>query len=318
MTDPTISTQAGPVGGVTIEVEPEGPDTPVTKKERTGSLWSDAWHELRRNPVFIIASLMVLAIVSMALFPQLWTNQSPDDPGFANVINARQRPSEQHIFGTSVQGGDLYTLLIYGARSSLIVGTVGAVGSLIIGGLFGTLAGYFGGWVDVIISRFTDVVMGLPFILGAIVLLSVFRDRSVWIVAFVLMALGWTTLTRIMRGSVLQAKHMDFVEAARALGARDRLIIWRHIIPNSVAPVLVYFTIIIGVFIGLEATLTFLGIGLQPPDPSWGIQISEGDTDALNGYPHLLIFPCSILIVTVLSFILLGDALRDALDPKTR
>jgi oligopeptide transport system permease protein len=291
---------------------------PEVRKDRPRSLWSDAWHQLRRNPVFIIAALVVLAVVSMALFPSLWTSQDPSTAGFNDLTQARQRPGGGHIFGTSLQGGDLYTLLIYGARPSLIVGTLGAVGCLLIGGTFGTLAGYFGGWTDIMISRFTDIILGLPFILGAIVMLSLFRSRSVWVVAFVIMALGWTTLTRIMRGAVIQAKAMDYVEAARAVGAKNSWIIVRHILPNAVAPVIVYFTIIIGVFVGLEATLTFLGIGLQPPTPSWGIQISEADQDALNGYPHLLIFPCGILVMTVLSFILLGDALRDALDPKTR
>lgn len=299
---------------------------PSPQSDRSRSLWSDAWHQLRRNPVFIFSALVVLVVVSMAAFPGVWTGGgwSPfSDPvwreqGFFDLTQARQAPGGGHLMGTSTQGGDLYTLLVYGARPSLTVAIAGAVGTLLIGATLGALAGYFGGWTDTIISRFTDVVLGLPFILGAIVLLSVFRSRSVLVLSFVIMVLAWTTLTRIMRGAVLQARAMDYVEAARALGAKHSWILLRHILPNSVAPVIVYFTIIVGVFVGLEATLTFLGVGLQAGEPSWGIQIDQGRLPALNGEPHLLVFPCAFLVITVLSFVLLGDALRDALDPKTR
>lgn len=315
MTESTVS--HSPMSASPEIAQAEGGE-PGGGKERTASLWADAWRELRRNPIFIISAIVVLAIVSMAAFPQLWTNQSPDDAGFFSLTDARQPPSEQHLFGTSIQGGDLYTMLIYGARPSIVIGVVGALGIGLLGVLFGTIAGYYGGVIDTVISRAVDIVLGLPFLLGAIVLLSIFRTRNVAIIALVLILLGWTTMTRVMRGSVLQTKTADFVEAARALGARDRLIIWRHILPNALAPAIVLITINVGVLVGVEATLTFLGIGLQPPTQSWGIEIAAGQVPALNGYPHLLIFPCAILIVTVLSFILLGDALRDALDPKTR
>jgi peptide/nickel transport system permease protein/oligopeptide transport system permease protein len=312
MTDSTLSQSPA-----SVEIAGMGTG-PGEQKERSGSLWSDALRDLRRKPVFIVSTLIVLVVLSMAAFPGLWTDSHWEDPGFAPLGDAKLPPSGEHIFGTSLQGGDLYTLLVYGARPSIVIGVVGATGITLIGILLGTVAGYFGGLTDTLISRFTDIVMGLPFILGAIVLLSTLRSRSPLVIAFVLIAFGWTTITRVMRGSVLQTKNMDFIEAARALGARNRVIVLRHILPNAIAPVLVLSTILVGVLIGAEATLTFLGIGLQPPSPSWGIQIQQGTVDALNGSPHLLIFPCAILVITVLSFVLLGDALRDALDPKIR
>jgi ABC-type dipeptide/oligopeptide/nickel transport system permease subunit len=168
-----------------------------------------------------------------------------------------------------------------------------------------------------VISRFTDIVFGLPFILGAIVVLSVIGDHSLWWVTLVLVLLGWTTMTRLSRSSVLSVRDSDYVNAARALGASDLRILLRHVLPNAIAPVIVYATIYIGIIIAAEAALSFLGVGLQLPAISWGLMISEAQTRVLTA-PHLLLFPGAFLSLTVLSFILMGDALRDALDPKLR
>jgi len=160
--------------------------------------------------------------------------------------------------------------------------------------------------------------LGLPFLLGALVFLALLGRQNIWTVGAVLVVLSWPPITRIMRGSVISVKSQDYVEAARALGASSPAIIRRHILPNSLAPVIVLATLYLGGFVSAEATLTFLGVGLQAPTISWGITIAEGQELAIGGYPYLLVFPCTALIITVLSFILLGDALRDALDPRGR
>lgn len=318
MSDPsTIGSMPSPSSTDTLIPDRELIPEPQ-QRERKSSLWADAWRDLRRNPVFIVSLILVLLVVSMAAFPWLWTSKDPDARGFFDVTTANQGPADGHPFGISVQGGDLYTMVIHGARPSIVIAVLVTLGVTVIGMLLGTLAGYYAGWLDSILSRITDIVLGLPGILGAMIFLSVFGERTIWTVIFVLVILGWAQMTRIMRGSVIQAKSWDFVEAARAIGARDRLIILRHIVPNSITPVIVMSTIYVGVFVSAEATLTFLGIGLPPGSVSWGQQIAEAQVVAMNGHPHLLIFPCAFLIVTVLSFILLGDTLRDALDPKTR
>lgn len=287
----------------------------TTHLDRPSSLWGDAWRNLRRNPVFVVSSLVVLLLVSMALFPQLWTSA---DPQYCDITFAREKPSADHIFGYSVLGCDYYAQTIYGARPSITVAVVATTGVVLIGGLTGVFSGYYGGWLDSLLSRFTEVFLSIPFLLGGIVFLSLLQTRQVWTVAAALMALGWPPIMRIMRSSVIATRHMDYVQASRAVGAKNRRIIFRHILPNAVAPVIVYATIALGSFVAVEATLSYLGIGLVPPAVSWGIMINQGQAFVASGYPHLLLFPATFLAVTVLSFILLGDALRDALDPKLR
>ncbi len=293
-------------------------EEPRGKKERNASLWADAWRELYHNPIFIVSSLLVLAVVSMAAFPGLWTSQDPSARGACELINNKAAPSSEHIFGTTVQGCDMYATVIYGARPSIIIAVVVTAATVFIGVALGVIAGYYGGWVDTVVSRITDVVLGLPFLLGALVILALLRGQNIWTVALVLIVLGWPQVTRIMRGQVIAAKGQDYVEAARALGASNSSIILRHILPNSIAPVIVLATLYLGGFVSAEATLTFLGVGLQLPSISWGITIAQGQLLAVGGFPHLLIFPAGAVILTVLSFILLGDALRDALDPRGR
>ena len=213
----------------------------------------------------------------------------------------------------------MYAHVIYGARPSIVIGVLVTAAVAIIGSALGIVAGYYGGWVDTVLSRITDVFLGLPFLFGALVFLALLSNQGIWTVSLVLIALSWTSITRIMRGSVISVKSQDYIEAARALGASNGSIIVRHILPNSIAPVIVLATLYVGVFISVEATLTFLGVGLQIPEISWGILINEGQLIAVNQeVPHLLVFPCAALIIAVMSFILLGDALRDALDPRGR
>jgi len=284
--------------------------------ERTASLWADARRQLIRNPLFVVSSLFILLVTSMAVVPFLWTSKNPLACTVSGGLS-RNPPSAEHWFGTSILGCDYYAQAIYGARNSMLISVIAAVGVVLLGGLVGLLAGYFGGAVDSVLSRVVDIFLGLPFLLGAIVFLVILDRREWWSLAAVLIALAWTVIARIMRGSVIASKNLDYVQAARALGASWLRLMFRHILPNAVAPVVVYATILLGAFVSAEATLTFLGVGLQVPSVSWGVMIDQHD-----GYYHedpwLLLFPVALVVGTVLSFIVIGDALRDALDPRLR
>ena len=284
---------------------------------RQASLWSDAWRQLRRNRLFLIAAVLLTVLTAMAAFPQLFSSIDPREAGACQLSNSRQGPSGAAWFGYDIQGCDHYANVIYGARVSMIIGLVVVGGSALIGVFLGALAGFFGGWFDVLVARITDIVYGLPIVLGAILILNAFPDRGLTQVSIALIALSWMTFLRLFRSSVIAIKEADYVAAARSMGATNSRIILKHILPNALAPVLVYGTIAVGGIIAAEATLSFLGIGLQLPAVSWGLQINSGQR-LLRTAPHVIFFPSLFLSVTVLSFILLGDALRDALDPKLR
>ena len=285
------------------------------KKERNRSLWSDAWRHLIRSPIFIVSALIVLTVLSMVIAPWLWTDNNPYN---CLLQRGKQGPTAGHPFGFGLQGCDMYARVIYAAGDSIKIAVSATLATAIVGGAIGTIAAYYGRWVDAILSRLTDIVFGLPFIVGALLFLSIMGTHDVWAIAGVLIVLGWTQLMRIMRGSVLEIMNRDFVRAAKGLGASDARIIFRHLLPNAIAPVVVISTVALGGYVSAEATLTFLGVGLRPPDLSWGQLIAVGDGYALAGHWHMLVFPCAFLVVTVLAFIMMGDALRDALDPKLR
>ena len=308
MTDITPGAATFGPGGEDMHGAEEGPIT-----SKATSLWGDARRQLMRSPVFLLSLLYLAVVTSMAVFPKLWTSQSPTD---CNIRYSRQGPELwDHPFGFNLLGCDYYSHAIYGARPSLSIALVATAAVVLFGGVVGMVAGFFGGWVDSIISRIIDIFLALPFLLGALVLLALLQVRNVWTVALALIVLGWTVTARIMRGSVIEAKNLDYVQAARALGASNTRIMFRHILPNAIAPVVVYATITLGGFVAAEATLTFLGVGLQPPAASWGVMISMHQ-QYFERDPWLLLFPVGLLVGTVLSFILAGDALRDALDPK--
>ena len=279
------------------------------------SVWRDAWRYLRTNPLFLIGLAIMLVIIAMALFPALFARGI--NPTDCDLSLSRQTPSAAHWFGMDLQGCDYYANVIYGARNSVMIGLLSVIGVLIIGVLIGALAGYFGGWADSVLARITDVFFGIPLFLGALILLTVTANRSVWTVSLALVVFGWMTAMRLVRSSVVSIRESDYVLAAQALGASSGRILVRHILPNAVAPVFVYATIAVGTFISAEAALTYLGIGLQAPEISWGLQINVAQS-LIGSSPHLLLFPALFLLMTVLGFILLGDALREALDPKRR
>ncbi|MEU9620127.1 MULTISPECIES: ABC transporter permease [unclassified Streptomyces] len=299
--------------GTTLERTPGGPEG-TGPAEKPRSLWSDAWRDLRRNPVFIISALIILFLVVISIWPSLIADQ---DPLNCDLGKAQQGSQPGHPFGFDGQGCDVYTRTVYGARNSVTVGVCATLGVTLLGGLLGGLAGFFGGWWDSVLSRLTDVFFGIPVVLGGLVFLSVVTSATVWPVIGFIVLLGWPQIARIARGSVITAKQNDYVQAARALGASNARMMLRHITPNAVAPVIVVATIALGTYISLEATLSFLGVGLKPPAVSWGIDISAASQYIRNA-PHMLLWPAGALAVTVLAFIMLGDAVRDALDPKLR
>lgn len=301
-----------------VATVPAVPAAPAVDRSR--SLGADAWWELRRRPLFLVASGLIAVLLLLAVAPGLFTSV---DPAAGDLARSRLPPSAQAWFGYDVLGRDVYARTIHGTRVSIIVGILATALTVLVGGTLGLLAGYLGGRVDGVVSRVAEVFAGLPFVLGGIVVLSTFRESAggaVGITALVVATMSmltWPTAMRIMRSAAVAAREQDYVRAARGLGASPLRVIVRHLLPNCAAPVLVYATIVLGAFIGAEATLSFLGVGLRDPVVSWGVMISES-RDNLRTAPFMLLFPGAFLAVTVLAFVMLGDAVREAFDPKGR
>ncbi|MEV7725557.1 ABC transporter permease [Streptomyces sp. NPDC087917] len=292
-------------------------DAGKAPKEREASLWSDALADLRRNPIFLIGGGLVLFLLLLAAVPQLFTSSSPFASNACQLGDSLKTPSADHWFGFDVQGCDVYTRTVWAARNSIIVGVVTTTLVVVVGGVLGMLAGWAGGLTDSLLSRFTEVFFAIPLLLGGMLIMSGLGKGNAWTVSIVMATLGWPQIFRIMRSSVLQNKNNDYVVAARALGAGTLRITMRHILPNAIAPVIVVGAISLGVYIGAEAALSYLGIGVQPPGISWGLMVSDASIRWLQA-PHVLLFPAAALSITVLAFIMVGDAVRDALDPKLR
>ena len=287
----------------------------VDESAPASSLWADAWRTLRRNPLFIVSGLLIVFIVIVALFPALFTKQ---DPNYCVLENSLGNPSPGHPFGFDFQGCDVYTRVVYGTRTSLSVGLAATILVVLIGTLIGALAGFFGGWLDSLLSRVTDIFLALPILLGAIVVLQMFKTNgSIWKIVFVMALFGWTSTARIARGAVLETKNLEFNTASTALGSSPSRNLFRHILPNSLAPIIVIGTTSLATYIVLEATLSFLGVGLPTTTVSWGSDISQAQTNLMTN-PMVLFYPSAALAITVLSFIMMGDAMKDALDPKSR
>lgn len=290
------------------------PAHPEAAKDAEASLWADAWRSLRRNPWFIISGILLVVMITMALFPQLFTSTDPRD---CQLVRSRQSPSAEHWFGTDIQGCDYFARVIYGARNSIAIGAVVVLGTLFIGIILGLLAGYFGKIVDTVISRAGDMIFAVPYILGAIVFLNVIDSRGVWEVALVLIIFTWPTQMRLMRSSVLAVVNSEYVMAARAMGAGHLTIMRRHILPNALGPVLGYSGLFVGIMIAAEAALTFLGVGLELPAISWGLQLNQAQ-GYIQQHTYLLVFPMIFVGLTVFAFMAMGDAVRDAIDPKSK
>jgi oligopeptide transport system permease protein len=285
----------------------------MAEHDRSG-FWRDTWRRLHRRPKFVTAAILILLIVLVALFPALFAHA---DPSYADPSQSLLGPSSTHWFGTDLQGHDIYARTVYGARASVTVGLGATLLVFVVGGALGALAGFYGGWADAVVSRITDVFFGLPLLLAAIVLMQVLHHRTVWTVIAILALFGWPQVARIARGAVLEVRASDYVLAAKALGLSRFQTLLRHALPNAVGPVIAMSTIALGAFIVTEATLSYLGVGLPTSVVSWGGDINLAQTRLRAGSP-ILFYPAGALAITVLAFMMMGDALRDALDPASR
>ncbi|MFT5222748.1 MAG: oligopeptide transport system permease protein [Glaciecola sp.] len=299
------------------------PDKAIAPPKEAG-LWSDAWNDLKRNPYFVIGSSIVAIVMVMAIAPKLFTFWYPNEQNHeacsllnSSNVKTQGRPSSGAWFGNDVQGCDYYLKTILGARTAIIMALLVSMGAAFVAVVGGMLSGFYGGVLDTLIARATDMVLAIPFILGALVYLSAREERDVLDVAIAVVLFSWPTMLRLMRSSVLTVKEQDFIAASRALGASDWRILIQHVLPNSIQPVIVVATLFAGSAIVAEAGLSFLGVGLQLPAVSWGLMIAKGSKRILDA-PHLLFFPGIMLSATVLGFLMLGDAVRDALDPRNR
>jgi oligopeptide transport system permease protein len=270
--------------------------------------------ELLRRPKFVVAAVLILFILVVAAFPAVFSGV---DPTYGDPGQSLLPPSAAHWFGTDLQGHDIYARTVYGARASVTVGLGATFVVFVIGGALGALAGFYGAWIDAVISRIADVFFGLPLLLAAIVLMQVMRHRTVWTVIAILAVFGWPQVARIARGAVLEVRASDYVLAAKALGSSRFQIMLRHALPNALGPVIAVATIALGLFIVTEATMSYLGVGLPTSVVSWGGDINLAQTRLRSGSP-ILFYPAGALAITVLAFMMMGDALRDALDPSSR
>lgn len=279
--------------------------------EEGTSLWQDAWIRLKKNRLAVFGGAVLAVMIVVALLTP-WI--APYEYDAQERSLGAVGPSVEHWMGTDTLGRDLLTRVMHGGRISLMVGFIATAVSLLIGVLWGTVAGYFGGRVDAIMMRIVDVMYALPFIIF-VVLLMVMFGRHLWLLFLAIGAVEWLTMARIVRSSVMGVSQQEFVEAALAMGISKWQIIRKHLIPNALGPVIVYTTLTIPQVMLLEAFLSFLGLGVQPPMSSWGLLISDG-VQSMEEYPWLLIFPGAALALTLFSLNFLGDGLRDALDPK--
>jgi oligopeptide transport system permease protein len=266
---------------------------------------------LLRKPQFVICSLLLLLFFTMAAVPRLFTSV---DPRACDLAKSQLSSSPGHPFGFDIQGCDYFANVIYGARPSVLVSVVASFGVFVLAATLGLLAGYFPGFVDGLISRTADVLFAVPGIVALIVILNSVQDRSIWIIVGVILLIGWPGGMRLMRSTVFSVRNREFVLAARSIGVPPLRILRKHVFPNSMAPLLAMTTMGIGGMVGLEAALTFLGVGLQPPSISWGSQF--GVAASYRETPHLFIWPALFISTMTISFMIIGDSIRDALDPK--
>jgi oligopeptide transport system permease protein len=278
------------------------------------SFWQDAWHRLWQNKlaIFGLAVLGVLAALCFAAF--LWPNITGYSYEQQNLALGPAPPNHAHWLGTDPLGRDLLARLLYGGGISLMVGLCATAVSLTIGVIYGAIAGFAGGKLDMLMMRTVDILYALPFAIF-VILLMVFFGQNIILLFVAIGAVEWLTMARIVRGQVMAVKRQEYVEAAHALGLKEGRIIFRHIVPNLLGPIIVYATLTVPEVILLESFLSFLGLGVQPPHSSWGVLIKEG-AEVMEEYPWLLIYPGAVMALTLFSLNFLGDGLRDALDVR--
>ena len=286
------------------------------------SLWKDSIKRLKKNRASVFSLYFIIMISFIAIFANFLAPFSFETQNIDRILLG---PNSINWFGTDNLGRDLFSRIIYGARMSMAVGIFTAIVSLLIGGMYGAVSGWLGGWVDSVMMRIIDILFAIPSLVLLILVMVVFNSVNIFEqpelkaltgIFLALSVVGWVGLARLVRGQVLQAKHLLFVEGARAMGAGDWAILFRHVLPNILGPITVMLTFQIPSNILFESFLSFIGLGLQPPYSSWGILANDGWR--AKSYPHMIIFPGLAIFLTMLAFNLLGDGLRDAFDPKTK
>ena len=282
-----------------------------TEQPKKSSLWADSWKQLRKNKAALIGLVILIILITASIFAPWLTPFSYEEQDLALGAS---KPSLEHILGTDTKGRDLLTRLLYGGRTSFLVGFCATAVSLLIGVPYGAISGYVGGRTDSVMMRFVDILYTMPFTILVIILMVVF-GRNILLLFGAIGAIQWLVMARIIRGQVMALREQAFVEAAIALGASRRRIIFKHIIPNVLGIIIVYTTLTIPHVMLMETFLSFLGLGIQPPMSSWGLLIKDG-ADVMETYPWLLISPAFIFSLTLFSMNFLGDGLRDALDPR--
>ena len=349
-----MTTVGAPAEGVT-EPRPGvahlGPET----LERSRGPWTDAWRRLIRNKAAIIGLLVIIAFVLVAVFAPQLTSYTYAEQNYLSINTAPKwvidlfpkmaeigtekgyvRVDDDYLLGTDALGRDLFTRIIYGARISLSVAFIGPLTSLFVGTVYGMVSGYAGGRVDNVLMRLVDIMYAFPTLLLIILMMAFFRssfaqsepgtlayrlnriDSAFGGMLFIFIGIGltsWMDTARLARGQVLSLREKEFIEAAESIGASDRGILFRHVLPNIMGPVIVRESLAIPRYISTEAFLSFIGLGVNPPTPSWGNMISEG-SQAIKSYPNQAIFPALALFFLMFAFNFLGDGLRDALDPR--
>ncbi|WP_119697221.1 ABC transporter permease [Microbacterium halotolerans] len=286
--------------------------------EKRSNLWLDAWRDMRRRPLFWIATVIALIVVVMAIVPQIFTNVGPAGAA-CNIMASNEGPEAGHPLGFTRQGCDIWSRIAWGARTSVVVGLLATLIGTVIGLVMGAFAGFYGGWLDSLLSRVGDIFFTIPYIIAAIVVMTVMpqEQRTMLTLAFAIGGFAWASTARIVRAEILRVKQSDFVMASIALGMGRFKTLLVHVLPNAIAPVIVVATLGLGNAMVAESVLSFLGVGLGGDTVSWGADISQAQT-AIRTTPMALIWPSLALTTAVLAFIMLGEVLRDALDPKAR
>ncbi|NNE91626.1 MAG: ABC transporter permease [Verrucomicrobiales bacterium] len=294
-----------------IETAPE-----FAAAEKGSSLGKDAWFRLKKNRLAMICLWVFVAITVLCVggLPAEKLGLIAD-PNAINLEDRSVGPSAEYWMGTDHIGRDIFSRILAGGRISLMVGFLATLVSMTIGVVYGSVAGFFGGRLDSVMMRIVDILYALPFMIFVIILTTFFGNK-LWLLFIAIGAVEWLTMARIVRGQVMSLKKMEFVEAARSLGLGNWKLIFRHLIPNTLGPVIIYTTLTVPAVMLLESVLSFLGLGVMPPDSSWGTLIKEG-ADRMLTTPWLLIFPALFFSATLFCLNFLGDGLRDALDPKT-
>ncbi|MGA9520938.1 MAG: ABC transporter permease [Myxococcaceae bacterium] len=296
-----------------LSLDGHGTGAGASEPVRGQSLWQDAFRRIRKNRAAVISGGLLLFIALFCVVGPWLTPWRFDVP---DLEYGAQGPSWRHWFGTDALGRDLMVRCMVGGRLSLLIGLTATVVSLVIGVTVGAVSGYFGGRIDAFLMRVVDILYTLPFIFFAILLLAIF-GRSLVIVFVALGAVTWLTMARIVRGQVLSLRNAEFVQAARTMGVSHFGIIFRHLVPNTLGPTIVYATLTVPAVMLQEAFLSFLGLGIAAPNASWGLLVSDGAAN-MTFLPHQLVFPALLLSTTLLCLNFLGDGLRDALDPRMR